>query len=99
MPATWLHHRAIQARYGYSRNTIDRLHGEGKLPPPCRPTGHAPMWPLDLLDFWDSAQPHERETILTAWPHWREAVAVVERDRAAVASEKPQQRRKRKAAA
>jgi hypothetical protein len=95
MPTTWLHHRPVQRRYGYSRNSIDRLVKQQKLPPPSYPTGFAPMWESELLDLWDGADERERKIILDAWPRWRDALAQIERERADAASA-PEPRRKRR---
>jgi hypothetical protein len=57
------------------------------------------MWPLEVLDVWDSASAVERKAILAAWPRWRDALAEIERERAVVVSiapSAPKQRRKRK---
>jgi hypothetical protein len=94
MPTVWLRHRDLQKRYSCSRPTVDRVVDERGLPPKLFPlAGRAPMWPLELLDFWDSTSVAERELILGAWPDWRGALTQIERDR--VAASAPQPRRKR----
>jgi hypothetical protein len=78
MPTTvWLRHNALQKRYTCSRNSVDRLHGEGHLPPPSYPLNKAPLWALELLDFWDSASPDEQKAILESWPNWRETISAL----------------------
>lgn len=95
MPITWLRHAALQARYSCSRNTVDRLVDEQKLPPKSFPCGgRAPMWEQACLDAWDYLAPHERELILSAWPDWRSALAAIAAER--TAEEPKPRRRKRK---
>ena len=81
MTTTWLRHAALRTRYSCSRNSVNRLHEEGNLPPPSYPCNSAPMWPLELLDFWDSADADERQRILTTWPRWREAISALAAER------------------
>ena len=90
MPTVWLRHRALQARYSCSRNTIDRLCDEQQRPPKSFPCdGRAPMWSESLLDCWDHANTLERQHILKTWPNWPAALAAIEHARTFRVAEEP----------
>ena len=53
-PKQFLRREQVAGRYGIAARTVDRMAGDGRLPPPMH-LGRVPLWDQDQLDARDAA--------------------------------------------